>query len=123
MRSKTPEVTADALKAKRGESLSYEEFIAVSIERQLSVIQSEREKIREAGDLWLAYAAGMAKLNFHPLTFLEIGDRSRELEIMERDVHVTHGCSETMRALYEARFYDMRAPRPKQSRSSKGAKR
>ena len=55
----------------------------------------------------------MAKLNLHPLTFLEIGDRSHELEVMEARVHETHGASETMRMLYEARFYDMRAPKPR----------
>jgi hypothetical protein len=87
-----------------GEAMTYEQFIGQSIARQRSVIRREHARMRAAGDLFLKYAADMAKLDLHALTWLEIGDRRAQLDIMERNINETHGCSETMRALYEAKF-------------------
>lgn len=88
--------------------MTFEEYVAQSIKRQEAVIRREEARMRKADALWLEYAADMAKLDLHPLTFLEIGDRRSELKRMRDSVHDSHGATETMKALWEASFGEKR---------------
>lgn len=84
--------------------MTFAQFVAECVRRQLDTIRRERMRMRKADALFLQYAAAMGKLGLHPLTPNEIGDRMRQLNEMQGTVHETHGATETMRAIYEGRF-------------------
>lgn len=90
-------------------AVTYKAWIEQNIAAQLAVVKQERERMRAADALLNEYTAKMAAIGLHPLTRLEIGDRVAELRIMEERVVETHGNSESMRVLYEARFDDAEA--------------
>lgn len=66
-------------------------YVAEVQQKQREVIAAERAKMRKAQTLYCNYRAAMARIGLHDLKWLEIGDRLRELEIMEQTIDETHG--------------------------------
>lgn len=84
--------------------MTYAEYIKECQRRQRAYIRGERKRMAKAQKLFQRYTAAMAAIELHPLGRMEIGDRQRQLDDMERRVPETHGDSEAMQAAYEMRF-------------------
>lgn len=82
--------------------LTYPQWIEQIKSRQLKFIAAERARFDEAQKLWDAYLSGMLTLGLHPLTRMEIADRRRELDGMEKNIEQTHGDNEVNQAIYKA---------------------